>query len=203
MEIEIRTARADDTGPIAELMYSSGMDIYDYLYKDKALDFLRHEFASGQGFAGHGQVTVAVADGEVVGTGCFYDRDQYQRLLSGSVKNMASFFGYLGVIPVMLRSRHISSVMRAPKPGELYLSNFGVSSTLRSQGIGSRMIQHKLAEARQNGYDVFGLDVSVANPRGEALYTRLGMKMMKEKTFSNPKAGVSNARKMELSLQPA
>lgn len=42
------------------------MDLYDYLYKDRTLDFLRHEFNSGKGFAGHGNVTVAVIDGEVV-----------------------------------------------------------------------------------------------------------------------------------------
>lgn len=202
MEIEIRTARADDTGPIAELMYSSGSDIYNYLYNRKAIEFLRHEFASAAGFAGHPNVTVAVADGEVVGTGCFYDRNHYDRLLKGSMKNMVSFFGYLGVVPVMLRSRHLGSIMRAPKPGELYLSNFGVSEKLRSHGIGTRMIQHKLQEARQQGYDIFGLDVSVANPRGQALYTRLGLNVMKEKTFSNPKAGVNSARKMELALNP-
>ena len=153
MEIEIRTARADDVGPIAELMYSSGSDLYDYLYKTKSLDFLRHEFASGKGFAGHPHVTVAVLNGEVVGTGCFYGRKQYEALMQGTVKNMTDFFGYLGVIPVMFRSRHLKSVMRAPKPGELYLSNFGVDAKLRGKGIGTQLIQHRLSEARQEGYD--------------------------------------------------
>ena len=41
MDLEIRTARADDVGPIAELMYSSGSDLYDYLYRTDTLDFLR------------------------------------------------------------------------------------------------------------------------------------------------------------------
>jgi len=91
-------------------------------------------------------------------------------------------------------------VMKPPRDGELYLANYGVDARLRSQGIGSLMIRHKLAEARTQGYRTFGLDVSVANPRGQALYERLGMKMVREKTFSNPKANVANARKMELSL---
>ncbi|RLT92764.1 MAG: GNAT family N-acetyltransferase [Ketobacter sp.] len=202
MELEIRTARADDVGLIAELMYSSGSDIYDYLYQEKSLDFLRHEFASGRGFAGYPHVTVAVYDGEVVGTGCFYGRKEYEQLMKSTVKNMTEFFGYLGVVPVMFRSRHLKSVMRAPKPGELYLSNFGVSDQHRSKGIGTRIIQHKLTEARQQGYDLFGLDVSAANPRGQALYTRLGLQVTKEKAFSNPKAGVNPARKMELALIP-
>ena len=64
------------------------------------------------------------------------------------------------------------------------------------------MIQHKLSQAREQGYELFGLDVSVANPRGQALYSRLGLKVVKEKSFSNPRAGVSSARKMELGLLP-
>lgn len=200
MEVEVRTARKDDAGPVAELMYSSGMDLYDYLYGAKTLDFLRYEFQSGKGFAGYKHVTVAVHQGEVVGTGCFYDRESYNGLLKGTMKNMREFFGLVGVVPVLLRSRHISSVMRTPKPGEMYLSNFGVSQAMRSQGIGSKIIKHKLEEARQQGFTIFGLDVSAGNPRGEALYTRLGLKVIKEKTFSNKKADVKPARKMELTL---
>lgn len=201
--ITIRPARPDDSGPIAELMYSAGMDIYDYLFKTRkttAVDFIRHEFASGIGFCGYKNVTVAVKDGVVVGTGCFYDRARYERLLRGTGKNIFDFFGVLGMVPVLLRSRHNGSTMKPPRDGELYLANFGVDARLRSQGIGSKMIRHKLAEARQQGYRIFGLDVSVANPKGQALYERLGMKAVREKVFSNPNAGVANCRKMELSL---
>jgi ribosomal protein S18 acetylase RimI-like enzyme len=214
--IEIRPARPDDRGPIAELIYSSGTDIYDYLFKTEslfktnslfktrsftALDFIRHEFASGIGFAGYKNVTVAIKEGIVVGTGCFYDRARYQKLVKGTGKNILDMYGWLGMVPVLMRARHSSSVMKIPKDGELYLANFGVDPTLRSHGIGSRMIQHKLAEARQLGYRTFGLDVSIANPRGQALYEKIGMKNTGEKAFSDPESGVANVRKMELSLQ--
>lgn len=200
MDLEIRTARRNDTGPIAELMYSSGMDLYDFLYKQKSLDYLRHEFQSGQGFAGYHNVTVAVMKGEVVGTGCFYDRDAHDRLVNESLKNMWSFFGPIKVVPVLMRARHVSSVMRRPRLGELYLSNFGVSSDLRSQGIGSKIIQHRLQQARLQGYSQFGLDVSIGNPRGQALYNRLGLRVQKEKNFSAKQSGVLPVRKMDLTL---
>lgn len=200
MELEIRNARQDDGGPIAELMYSSGMDLYDYLYKQKTLDFLRYEFRSGKGFAGHPNVTVALLDGEVVGTGCFYGRDNYETLVNDSMKNMLGYFGPIKIIPVAMRARHIGSVIRTPKPGELYLSNFGVADHVRSQGIGSKMIRFKLEQARKSGYTLFGLDVSSANPRGQALYSRLGLRVQKEKAFSAKNSGVKPARKMELTL---
>jgi len=200
MDIEIRTARSDDRGPIAELVYSSGTDIYDYLYKERVLDFLRYEFASGVGYCGHPNVTVAVLGGEVVGTGCFFDRARYDRLLKGSGKNILGFFGPLGAPAVLWRSRHVGSVMRPPAPDEVYLSNFGVAPHLRSQGIGTRMIEAKAAEARAAGHRILGLDVSTGNPRGQALYTRLGFVVKEEKVFSDPNAGVHSARKMELAL---
>ncbi len=202
--IEIRPARPDDRGPIAELIYSSGMDIYDYLFKSRtftALDFIRHEFAAGIGFAGYKNVTVAIKEGRVVGTGCFYDRARYQKLAKGTGQNILDMYGWLGMFPVLMRARRSSSVMKIPKDGELYLANFGVDPTLRSHGIGSKMIQHKIAEARQLGYRSFGLDVSIANPRGQALYEKIGMKNTGEKAFSDPKSGIANVRKMELSLQ--
>ena len=201
--VEIRMAQPDDEGPIAELMYSSGPDIYNYLFatrKKMPQDFIRHEFLSGSGFCGYPNVTVAILDGRVVGTGCFYDRQRYERLVKGTGKNIFTFFGVMGAMPVMWRTRHSGSIMKTPRDGELYLANFGVDPAMRSKGIGSQMIRHTLAEARQQGYRTFGLDVSVANPRGQALYERLGMKMVREKVFSNPDACVPNARKMELSL---
>ena len=89
--ITIRPAQPDDSGPIAELMYSSGPDIYDYLFKTRkrsAIDFMRHEFRTGIGFCGYKNVTVAVQNDVVVGTGCFYDRARYERLVKGTGKNI-------------------------------------------------------------------------------------------------------------------
>ncbi len=203
MDLEIRPARPDDRGPIVELMYSAGPEIYDFLYKTRktgAVDFIRHEFNTGIGFCGYRGVTVAVKDGRVVGTGCFYDKSVYDKMLAGSGKNFFGFFGVLGALPVLWRARHTGSTMKPPKEGELYLANFGVDPALRSQGIGSAMISHKIDEARRQGYRIFGLDVATNNPRGQALYTRLGLEVKKEKQFSGNDPKVPGCRKMELAL---
>lgn len=200
MTLEIRNAQPTDQGPIAELMYSSGPELYDFNYRDRALEFIRYEFNRGSGFCGWRNTTVAVQDGKVVGTGCFYDKRTYQRIMMESGGNFFGFFGILGAPAVLWRSRHTTSCLRPPREGELYLANFGVDPACRSQGIGSAMIEHKLAEARQQGYQVFGLDVATTNPRGQALYTRLGLQVIKEKQFSGNDPRVPDCRKMELSL---
>lgn len=200
MAIEIRQARPNDRGPIAELMYSSGMNVYQYLYGDQSIDYLEYEFALGEGFAGHRNVTVALQDGTVVGTGCFYDADRYPELIKGSLDNMVAFFDNSTIETVMTRASYTASIMKPPRDGELYLSNFGVSEHCRSQGIGSKMINHMLEQARRDNYSVFGLDVSDANPRGQALYTRLGLTVTEQKIFPIAEAGIAPAYKMELSL---
>ena len=203
--IEIRQARKNDTGNIAELMYSSGPEIYDFVYKTTnktALEFIQYEFNTGRGFCGFNNVTVAVKDGSVVATGCFYDGKAYKKLLVGTLFNMVVFYGLRRVWKVLERSGYAGSVMEEPKKDELYLSNFGVNPKLRGAGVGSLMLKNKIEHAKNTGYAIFSLDVAETNPRAEALYSRLGMSVVKHKTFKGVRTGIDvpNARKMELLL---
>lgn len=200
MEIEIRPAKKDDIGLIKELIYSSGPDIYDYLYGDKARDFIEFAYLSGEGFAGYKNVTVAIYQGEVVGTGCFYGLDVHRSLLLGTVANIQAFFTADEIEGVMERSKKVGAVVYPPAEGEVYLSNFGVSANIRGKGIGSKIIQWYLSKAKDQGYTIFGLDVSAKNPKAKALYERLGLTVIEEKIFPDPEAGVNDSFKMEKAI---
>jgi len=205
--MEIRPARPTDDMGLVSLIYSAGPELYDFIYKTDrhdARDYIAYEFQSGRGFCGHHNVTVAVRDGAVIGTGCFYGARQYGRLTLGTAINMFKFYGPIHIWPVLARSGHIGSVMKKPKKSELYLSNFGVAASQRSTGVGSTMINTKVAEARQQGYGVFGLDVADTNPRAEKLYRKLGLQMIEFKKFSGRRQGmqIPNSKKLELPLHP-
>jgi ribosomal protein S18 acetylase RimI-like enzyme len=200
--MDIRPARPDDSGPIAAMLYSSGPELFDFIYDtatSTALDFIRYEFASGKGFGGWRNVTVAVIEGKAVGTGCFYSRRDYLRLEFETTLNMLRFFGWR-LPPVALRGLHFGSVIKLPSKGELYLSHFGVDETQRGRGIGRKMLQHKIAAARQQGFRAFGLDVATTNPRAEALYRGVGLEITVTKAFSGRREGypVPGYKKMEL-----
>lgn len=204
--MEIRRARPSDDLSLVSLIYSAGPELYDYLYKTgqySAQDYIAYEFLSGRGFCGYPNVTVAIKDREVVGTGCFYDAKMYGRLTLGTVLNMFGFYGPIRVWPVLFRSGHMGSVMKKPKPGELYLSNFGVAPYHRSAGVGSALINTRVAVAKAKGYQLFGLDVADTNARAEQLYRKLGLQVVAFKKFSGKRAGmqIPNAKKMELRLQ--
>ena len=202
--MEIRNAKKTDKVNVAALIYSAGPELYDFIYQNNqhtAQDYIAYEFNSGRGFCGYNNVTVAVKNGEVVATGCFYDGKQYDKLLLGTALNMCLFYGF-GVASALLRSSHISSVMKKPKKDELYLANFGVLTTLRGQGIGRTLIESQLATAKQRGYRIFALDVADTNPRAEKLYSSLGLVVTKVKTFSGKREGITvpNSKKMEKEL---
>lgn len=205
--MEIRQARKTDKGNISALIYSAGPELYDFLYKTSkttAEDYIAYEFASGRGFCGYKNVTVAIKDGQVVATGCFYDGRQYNKLLLGSLLNMGLFFK-LKTGKVLKRSKHLDSIIRKPKLDELYLANFGVCSLLRGQGIGRTMIEQQLSWAKSSGYRIFSLDVADTNPRAENLYQRLGLKVTKVKNFTGKRMGihVPNAKKWKRSSKEA
>ena len=200
MNLEIRTARVDDKGPIAELMYSSSPPLYDYLYREQAMDFVRYQFAAGLGMAGWPSLTVAVVDGQVVGTGCFYDLAQIKKLGPEMHRGVLEYFGESGASAILERSAPMRAALTPPREGELFLIHFGVTPELRSHGIGSKMMQHKIAEARAAGYTWLGLDVAKTNPRGEALYRWLGFQVTTEHESPFAAAGVPGWRKMELVL---
>lgn len=200
--MNIRTALPSDHAHIVDLIYSAGPELYDFIYqtsRHRAQDFIAYEFASGRGFCGYPNVTVAVRDGVAVGTGCFFDGKQYDRLSLHTLRNMIAFYGWREMVPVLIRAAHIGSVMKRPKKDELYLSNFGVASTCRSQGIGRALLEQQIATATQHGYRLFALDVAATNPRAQTLYESLGLQVVCQKVFSGKRAGhsVPNARKME------
>lgn len=203
--MEIRQARRDDQGNIAALIYSAGPELYDYVYKtdvSQAKEYISYEFLSGRGFCGYRNMTVAVIDGQIVGTGSFYDREQCNHLLLGTLMNMLSFFGLRRIWSVLLRSGRIASVKRRPEPGQLYLANFGVAQGMRGKGIGSALIHAKLAEVNGKGYQVFALDVAETNPGAERLYHRLGMHVVRFNDFCDRHLSmmIPNVKRMEMPI---
>jgi ribosomal protein S18 acetylase RimI-like enzyme len=198
MNLEFRQARPDDHGPIAELVYSSGSDIYDHLHgsRARALEFIGYEFRSGRGFAGYPHLSVALLDGQVVATGSFYDHASYPARSRETLMNVVAFHR-LGALRTLRRMVHAGQVMTRPTSGELYLSNFGVAADLRGRGIGTQFVEERLSRARTAGYSRFGLHVSLNNPRGQALYERLGLTVTGEVAFPDARAGIAPCRKME------
>jgi len=203
MKNNIRIAKIDDSTSIFEMIYSSGPDLYDFLYlssNKSAKEYIAFEFKSGRGFGGYQNVTVITDGNEILGTGCFYSGKAVKDLISGTIKNIFKFYGVFAGFKIIFRMRHIKLIIKEPLDDELYLSNFGVDKNMRGTGIGRYFLMEKIAEARDQGYRIISLDVSDQNPRAEKLYESLGFELIEIKYFSKKYPDVGNAKKMELRL---
>ena len=201
--MEIRKAGIDDKGPLAEIMYSTGRELYDFAFNLgnlTARDYIRFEYKAGRGFCGHRNLTVAIEENHVVGTVGLYDRQSHGRLSRGAIGNVVRFYGWVNAWTVLRRMTHVGRIVSKPDRGELYLSNLGVRRDRRSRGIGSALIDLKRNEARARGYRKLALDVADTNPRAEKLYRRIGFEVTGTKVFTGARAGFPDYRKMELLL---
>ncbi len=204
-EYVFRRAEAGDVHAAVPMMYSAGVELYDYCFqtnKAKATDYIKHEFSSGIGMMGYLNHTVAVLNDEVVGIGAFYSGHDIARLSIGTAKNIFSFYSIFSALAVIWRAKDTASVVMRPTRNVLYVANFGVRPDMRSRGVGAALLKHKCEFAKQNGFSTYALDVAMTNPRAQALYERFGFKVTKEKYFSGRRRGhnVPDQRQMEISI---
>jgi ribosomal protein S18 acetylase RimI-like enzyme len=73
---------------------------------------------------------------------------------------------------------------------------------LQSRGIGKLLIDHLIRQGKAAGFKVAALDVAATNPRGQALYERLGFVVTKERrsTLRNAHGRVADHRHMEMAI---
>lgn len=203
--LQIRPACRDDGEAAVPLIYSAGPEAFEHSFSAGprwALEFLAFAFDDGAGFFGWRNHVVAQAEERVVGIGAFYSGHEYGRLDRQTAWQVLRFYPLPALPGVVRRARQAQALMPRP-PGHMhYVANLGVHPEARSLGIGSALIRQQQAVARQLGRQVYALDVSVGNPRGQALYERLGFAVTARQHFPGPPGAVPDTRRMEMRLVP-
>ncbi|MBX9654280.1 GNAT family N-acetyltransferase [bacterium] len=197
-DVTIRPAKAHDAEQAAPLIYSSGPAAFNYLLHQNGYDpvaFLRHSFARANALFGYRHHAVAVHEDRVVGTIAYYTKQDLLRINLFTAIDMLLFFGPVTGTKVVLRGLHMERYVRPPKSGCLYLAHIGVDPILRSQGIGSKLIDYALHHHPRGQDYITSLDVALTNPRAQALYERLGFEVIEER--GTPAPTVPSHRYME------
>lgn len=187
--ITIRRAEARDAEQAAPLIYSSGPAAFTYLLRQNGhdpVDFLRYSFARGNALFGYRHHAVAARDGNIVGTIAFYTKRDLLRINLFTAIDMFRFFGPVTGTKVVLRGLYMERYVRPPTKNRLYLAHIGVDPSLRSQGIGSKMIDYALSHHPKGREFVASLDVALTNPRAQQLYERLGFEVIEEREAPTP-----------------
>ena len=206
MDVEIRAARPEDVEAAVPLILSSGPDTFNYVFSHRtrtnAEGFLRRAFVKENGEFGYKNHHVAVLDGVVIAAGTGYSSGDMMGFTLAAMRDIFSCYGPITGLAVIRRGLQVERVVRPPKSNLHYIAHIGVAPELRGRGVGARLVNFLLEQGRAKNRAVAGLDVSVENPRAQALYERLGFKVTKEETssYKNDTAHVPGHRRMELQL---
>lgn len=199
LRCHFRPAQPQDVDAVLPLLLSSGPQAIAYGFScggTDSLDFLRFAFVQGRGLLGYRAHTVAVVDGRVVGVGAFYRLSSYVQLSLEHLWQICRFYRAREAPDALARAMHLQSTMPPPGLGMHYVAHLGVSPAFRCQGLGTRLLDTQLGPALAMGRTHLGLDVSVENPRAQALYERYGFVVRSENTFAGPRGAVPNTRRM-------
>ncbi|WEX00003.1 GNAT family N-acetyltransferase [Pseudomonas nitroreducens] len=201
MPLTFRRARPDDVDAAVPLIYSSGPDAFDYAFarpgRNSAQDFLRYAFVQGGGQFGWRQHWVGEQDGKVVTAGTVFGGEVTLGYMLAATRQILGYFG-LAAPGVIRRGLQLERIICPPPRRTLYLAHLGVTPDLRGEGLGSQLIEHFLQIGRSNGLPMAALDVSIANPKAQALYERFGFEVQVERVSTLP--GVSSHRYMQRKL---
>jgi ribosomal protein S18 acetylase RimI-like enzyme len=117
------------------------------------------------------QVIIALQDGQLAGfAGIQYGR---KRLFETPIR---IFIKHLGVMRGLFIAPALAIFRDPYRKDELLIDGICVDKNMRSQGIGSLLLEAIFKFAQQNGCKAIRLDVVDTNPRARELYERMGFK---------------------------
>ncbi len=204
----IRPARPEDVDAATPRIFSSGPDSFRYVFARRCPDEA-HAFIADAFIREHTELSyryhwVAEVDGDVVGTAAGYTGTTAERFLWPIIGRIFRFYGPLIGIQVVRYGLNIEKAIIPPKgPDVFYIANVGVHPAFQGKGIGALLFKHLHAEALKQNATHTALDVSVENPRAEALYTRLGYTVSYElpSEFKNKSGYIPGHRRMEFRME--
>ena len=175
-DVRFRVSRAGDAAASAPLVHASGPESFDYVFataQANAVAFLTHALAQRLGEFGYATHVVGELDGRIVASGAGWAGGGVAFALA-TAWQVVGYVGLAAIRSAYRRGMQAEKVMPPPARAEYYVGHLGVDPALRGRGIGEALIAYLLAPSRVAGCREAVLDVSVENPRAEALYTRLG-----------------------------
>jgi len=200
-KIELRPSQKDELDIAVPLIYSSGPDAFEYVFKNKkgdAKDFLRFAFQRKGGEFSYLNHVSLYLEGVMVGIGSFFNAQEASRFVVSDGLNIIKKYG-LNSPKVITKGLMVERVIRPPIKNEMAITHLGIIPEMRSKGLGSELLRLIHSKIDQTQYRIV-LDVSEKNPRAKALYQRMGYKVIniEESRLSNTYAVVPNHYRMEL-----
>jgi ribosomal protein S18 acetylase RimI-like enzyme len=202
-QLEIRSARPTDVTDTIPLIYSSGPHEFEYGFTHagrSAKGFLEYAFQTEKGLISYrNHISVCRGD-EVVGVGAFYTDKDYAMRSNQIALQLVRYYPLLSLLSVVRHALHLQSIIPAIPSDTFYIADLGVKEAWRGKGIGKMLLDYGKQQAKRMNFSSCMLDVSIANPRAQALYEREGFVVINEFAFKGVPGMVSDSSRMRFSL---
>ncbi len=202
MSVIFRRATPADVEGAVPCIFSSGPAAFDHIFSHRtrinAHEYLARAFVQAGGEFGYTNHFVGELDGRVVATGAGFTGEDAKHFLWPVLKSIFLGYGPIQSIGVIRRGLQMEKMVEPPKGRNYCVAHLGVAPDLRGSGIGSQLIDFMLKDAASRNADVAFLDVSIENPKAQALYERFGFEVVAENisTMNNATARVPSHRRM-------
>ena len=200
--LELKPCTINDVNEAVPLIYASGPDAFDFVFKNKkysAQDFLKFSFTRKGGEFSFDNHYALWQNNEIIAVGSVFNHQKARAFTFADAKNIIRFYK-IGGIRVALNGLKVETMIKLPNKNEITIGHLGVKENRRWQGIGTILIKKLMEVSNKNVSAYFILDVSEENPKAKALYTKLGFKTIKYyvSSFKNKYSKVPNHYRMEL-----
>ncbi|MCF0226336.1 MAG: GNAT family N-acetyltransferase [Methanobrevibacter sp.] len=171
MRFETFDSQKHSIDKVANLLYDVDFRTYDKIYKSKnqAIKDICTWIDSGDD-----TINVVLEDDKIIGVVVLYINkkpsfiDMFKEFHSFKLL-IVSILDYFVICDVNL--------------GDVYIADIAISSECRGKGIGTKVIEHIIDNARENNFKRVTLDADFRNTRVKKLYERIGFKVFNKKEF--------------------
>lgn len=187
--IIIRKATPLDVVDCVNLMYSTGSYYFDFLFNintDKFAEVfgaLAHGFTAENGIFSYKYTTVAEQDGKILGMERSFSNFEFKWENIAICKYMIGYYGLWKALKILPRSLVVDRIIpRLPRKSWL-IYQLAVVPEARGLGIGTILLNHRIANINKIKNARIFIDVAETNPRAEKLYKSLGFNLFLDQRF--------------------
>lgn len=175
----IRRARPEDSLAAADLIITTGENIFGYLFfRDRArtLDLVRHLFEMEGNELSHTHAYLAEIDGRISGIISFLTRREMRKTNRAMAGAIVAQMGLLSALMRLPRYIHFDQLTEAVDGSGYYIEHLATTKAFRRRGVATHLLSFCEAHARERGLGRLALDVDVDNAPAMRLYERFGFR---------------------------
>ena len=183
MRFEKLDIKRHSSQKVAELLYETDRDIFNFFYGKKAnsAQILEKLVRLGENNLGHEHIYVATQDEQVIGILLYFEGNDHHKM--GEIKFLFKNLNLIDAIRFLLIDLKDKLILSDLKKCDFYLAGLAVDEEIRGEGVGSIILDQAIKIAQQRGCRRVVLDVALDNPGARRLYERTGFKVFNKKSF--------------------